>query len=584
MAELKAFSRSAFSVARLWRPSERPGFGWRHSSARKLPARTYAVLALLTLALYLPGELSILAMDRDEARYAQATKQMMESGDFLDIRFGDTVRYVQPAGIYWLQALATQPFGGPAAPIWAFRIPSLLSALASVLLLAWFGTRIASPAVGVSAALVLAASVSLLAEAHFAKIDATLLLSVLAAQIALAFSIEGKDKPKFIGWPLAFWCALGAGALLKGPIIFAVSGLTALNYCWWNRNFKALLRLRPLLGLVVVIAIVAPWLIAISLKTKGEFLQVAIGKSIGGKLAGTSDRHAGPPGYHTALFLLTFFPGVVLAGLGGAYAWKNRAQRMARYLISWIVPTWVLFELVPTKLPHYTLPVFPALALLAALGLKEGRSLLVNPATKWGHRTAGILFALTVVLLAAFPFVIAKNFSRPLAIPDFVAAGGIASVFLAGLSLWLKPSADRLLPLFAAMILTVFTLFGVIVPRLDVLWPSARIAERVRPLVGCGAVELAAAGYAEPSNLFYFGARTFLGTGDTAAEFLRDHTECGVAVIEKAERARFDAVASSSGLRLLSLGRFEGYNYVRGKPLELDVLVSDRTRLREPQK
>lgn len=583
MAELKAFSRSAFSAARLWRPIRKAWAWLAPFGARKLPARTYGALALLTLALYLPGELSIPAMDRDEARYAQATKQMMETGDYLDIRFGDTVRYVQPAGIYWLQALATQPFGGPEAPIWAFRIPSLISALASVLLLAWFGTRIASPAVGVSAALILAASVSLLAEAHFAKIDATLLLAVLAAQIALAFSIEGKDKPKFIGWPLAFWCALAAGALLKGPIIIAVCGLTAVAYCWWNRNFKALLRLRPLLGLAVFAALVAPWLVAITLKTKGEFLSVAIGKSIGGKLAGTSDRHAGPPGYHLALLMLTFFPGVVLAGLGAAFAWKNRTQRMARYLVAWIVPAWVLFELVPTKLPHYTLPVFPALALLAALGLKEGRALLVNPATKWGHRGAGILFALAAALLAAFPFVIAKSFAQPLAVPDFVAAAGIAGVFLAGLSLWLRPSADRLLPLFAAMILTVFTLFGVIVPRLDVLWPSQRIADRVKPLVGCDGLEVATAGYAEPSNLFHFGARTFLGTGDTAAEFLRDHADCGIAIVEKAERASFDAAASTSGLRLLSLGRFAGYNYVRGKPLELEVLVSDQTRLREPQ-
>ena len=99
-------------------------------------------LALLTLALHAPGQVGVPVMDRDEARYAQATRQMFESGDFIDIKFANQDRYLQPIGIYWLQAAAAYPFGGAHAPIWAFRLPSLFAALGAVLLTAWFGARL----------------------------------------------------------------------------------------------------------------------------------------------------------------------------------------------------------------------------------------------------------------------------------------------------------------------------------------------------------------------------------------------------------------------------------------------------------
>src|SRR2546423_2004090 len=67
-------------------------------------ARALAVLILVSLISFLPGFFNIPPVDRDEARFAQATKQMIESGDYIDIRFQDEVRYKKPVGIYWLQA------------------------------------------------------------------------------------------------------------------------------------------------------------------------------------------------------------------------------------------------------------------------------------------------------------------------------------------------------------------------------------------------------------------------------------------------------------------------------------------------
>src|SRR5262249_38131245 len=122
--------------------------GMRDFGARLLAAATasHARVAAFLLAMapvrFLPGFFNVAPIDRDEARFAQATKQMIESGDYVDIRFQDEVRYKKPVGIYWLQAAAVRAgdaFGVPQAhtAIWLYRIPSLAGALAAVLLTYW---------------------------------------------------------------------------------------------------------------------------------------------------------------------------------------------------------------------------------------------------------------------------------------------------------------------------------------------------------------------------------------------------------------------------------------------------------------
>jgi len=103
-------------------------------------ARPYGLLIALCLLLYLPGIAAIPPLDRDEARFAQATRQMLETGDFLRIRFQDEARNKKPAGIYWLQAASVNLFSAPeSTAIWPYRLPSLLGATLAVLLTFGFG-------------------------------------------------------------------------------------------------------------------------------------------------------------------------------------------------------------------------------------------------------------------------------------------------------------------------------------------------------------------------------------------------------------------------------------------------------------
>src|SRR5207244_1518864 len=156
--------------------------------------RPYALLAALCLLLYLPGIASIPPLDRDEARFAQATRQMLETGDFLQIRFQDEARNKKPAGIYWLQAAAVSAFSTPAATaIWPYRLPSLFGGIAAVLLMlalgtALFGGGTEKRRIAAIAAVLLACALGVVAEVHIAKTDAALLAAVMAGQGALGLA------------------------------------------------------------------------------------------------------------------------------------------------------------------------------------------------------------------------------------------------------------------------------------------------------------------------------------------------------------------------------------------------------------
>ena len=148
-----------------------------------LARRPYAVLALLGLLLWLPGILSLPALDRDESRFAQSSRQMVETGNLVDIRFGHVPRYKKPIGIYWLQSASTAVLGmGSDSRIWTYRVPSLLGGIAAAWLTAWCALAFIGAEVALIAGLLMLGSVLLTTEATIATTDAVLLACVLGVQ------------------------------------------------------------------------------------------------------------------------------------------------------------------------------------------------------------------------------------------------------------------------------------------------------------------------------------------------------------------------------------------------------------------
>ncbi|MGP1274334.1 MAG: ArnT family glycosyltransferase [Caulobacterales bacterium] len=542
----------------------------------------YLFLVLVALAAMLPGFFTIPAMDRDESRYIQASRQMMETGDFIDIRFQDEARHKQPVGTYWAQVVTTTPFGGAEAPVWAHRLTSLFGIIAAIIMTGWLGSRLFSPQVGLAAGLVLAIALSLQVEARTAKTDALLLGFGMLAQISLAMlALKITDRrPAFIGWPFAMWAATGVCILIKGPIFTMVTALTLFAFIALTRDFDLLRRIRPGLGLLVVIAIAAPWLVAVTIVTDGAFLAEAVGWSMLRKVSEAAENHTGPLGFHLMLSPVTLWPGAVLLALAVLAAWKHRKDRTILFLVSWIVPTWIVFELITTKLPHYVVPTFPAIAILMGLALTDVRGLLSGLKQRVFHWVAaGLTLAVSGVLIA-LPIAAHIEFNGAVGLEAWIAAGaGLVALFTVG-ALAFAPSLRTLGVAGVGAIAVYGAMFGVVIPNIDAMWPSERMGRIVDRLEGCETLSITTLGYREPSNAFYLGTNALLSdNAEASVDVLASDPACGVAIVDVAEREGFDAALAARGMSVRPLASVSGYNLVKGDLLDLTVLVTDESAL-----
>jgi len=541
--------------------------------------RAAAFLILCGLLLFLPGFFNIPAIDRDEARFAQATKQMVETSDFVDIRFQEDVRYKKPVGIYWLQAAAVETasvLGLPGAQlrIWLYRLPSLAGAIGAVLLTYWTALAFVTRRGAIFAALIICSSVLLGVEARLAKTDAMLLLTVVAAMGALArvyLSWQRGEDPEHPpwSWPAIFWTALAGGILLKGPLILMFASLTIITLAILDRGAAWLWRLRPVWGLTWMLVLVLPWFIAIFVRAGDTFFADSIGGDMLSKLA-AQESHGAPPGVYLLLFWVTFWPGAPLAGLAAPAVWRARREPGAQYLLAWLVPSWILFELVLTKLPHYVLPLYPAIAILTA-GALERRVL----SQSWLMRGAAWWFAIPAVT-SLIAVIGAIKLTRQ---PVFLAWPFVAGALIFGLFAWWlyeNSRAERsLLNAVVAAMFLAFAVYGVVMPALTPAFPSAEIARALRNVV-CVGPKAAAAGFHEPSLVFMTDTSTVLTDGSGAADFLAQGA-CRFALVEKSSERGFVLRAEAIGLRYDVASRIDGYNISQGRAISVSIFRSEGT-------
>jgi 4-amino-4-deoxy-L-arabinose transferase-like glycosyltransferase len=531
---------------------------------------------------FLPGFFSIPPIDRDEARFAQATKQMVETGDLVDIRFQDEVRYKKPVGIYWLQAASVETaskLGIPRAQlrIWLYRVPSLIGAIGAVLLTYWTALGFVCRRGAVIAGLIMCSSILLGVEARMAKTDAMLLLATTAVMGAMArvyLSWQRGDVSPRAPWALAaiFWTALAGGMLLKGPLILMFVALTIITLAILDRSVEWLWRLRPVWGVLWTLLLVLPWFVAIFLKSGESFFANSLGGDMFNKLASAQESHGAPPGLYFLLFWLTFWPGAALAGMAAPAIWRAKREPGAQFLLAWLVPSWIVFEIVITKLPHYVLPLYPAIAILI-VGALERKVLSRAP---WITRGTAWWFAVPAILSVA---VIVGAMSLLLE-PEFLAWPFGAAAMIFGLFAWWlydHEHAERsLLNAVAASWFLSACIYGVILPSLTPLFPSVQIARALRS-VECKGPLAAAVGYHEPSLVFMVGTRTLLTNGSGAADFLQKGS-CRFALVESREERSFAQRAEAIGLRYALTARVEGYNYSRGRPVSVAVFTSEGTK------
>jgi 4-amino-4-deoxy-L-arabinose transferase-like glycosyltransferase len=543
-------------------------------------SRAASLLILISLILFLPGFFQIPPVDRDEAYFAQATKQMIETGDYVDIRYQDDVRYRKPVGIYWLQAAVVKSaiaLGAPNAltTIWLYRVPSLLGAVGAVLATYWCALAFVSRRGATLAALLMAASALLGVEARLAKTDAVLLFTIVTAMGALAriYLLPQSDARAHSAWrlPAIFWTAIAAGILIKGPLIIMIVGLAVATVSIVDRSARWVLALRPLAGMVWLFLLVLPWFIAIYLRVGSQFLVDSVGQDMLAKIFSGQETHGAPPGLYFLLFFATFFPGSILAGMATPAVWAVRREPAARFLLAWLVPSWIVFELVVTKLPHYVLPLYPAIAILIA-GAVESKVLSKRP---WLVRGAAWWFFVPILVSVA-AITLAIIVYRDLALPAWPFFAGAIVCGLFAWQLYRDDGAERSFArATAVMILIAIGVYGVVIPFLKPAFPAVALA-RVLRASACPQPVAASVGFEEPSLVFLAGTDTHLTDASGAADFLLQGA-CRFAFIDTRQERAFALRAEEIGLRYDRGPSIEGYNISNGQAINFAVFQSAGT-------
>lgn len=537
-----------------------------------------ALLVLLCLCMALPGFFTLPSGDRDESRFAQATRQMLDSGDYVRLRVGEEDRNKKPVGIHWAQAAsvhAVEALGlGTRRDIWAYRIPSLAGMILAVLFTHALGRRLVGARPALLAAAMLAGCLVLMVEAHIAKTDAALLASITAAMglLGAAYLNPSGFTARQAG---GFWVALGIGILLKGPIapmVPLLAGITLFAADRWRAPWARVLRAHW--GIPLMLLLVLPWMLAIGIATEGRFFAQAIGDDMLGKVGSGDEKHWGPPGFYLLTFPIAAFPAGVLAILAARTAWAERALPRTRVLLAWIVPTWLVFEAVATKLPHYTLPTYPAIMLLAAAWAMD--PLRAAP-PRWLVRVAQFLVAAVALGISAVALFVPwfvtghEPLGALLSLP-FAVILLVLVVRALGRAEWVRAAVLGVVaavPLYASVM--EFTL-----PRVAPIWIAPRLEAALNDHApGWAPERFGITSHAEPSTLFRLGAAVrFLRRGEDAARFLHEGPARTVAVGDRA-LDDFRREAASLGMGVRNVAQVPGFNYTRGRALTLHLFQKD---------
>ncbi|GJL96791.1 MAG: glucosyltransferase [Hyphobacterium sp.] len=533
--------------------------------------KAWWVIGALAALAALAGVFTVQPLDRDEARYAQATAQMLETGNFVDIRFQDDPRNKKPVGIYWMQALSVGLLSdADSRQIWAYRIPSVIGAMLAALGCFWAGTRLMSREAAFAAAAMLAVSAMMATEGGIAKTDAMVVGLTTMAMAALVQLRHGA------GWRtvLIFWAMMGLGVLVKGPVTPMIAGLTTAVLVLWERRIDWL---KPLLfwpGPALAMLIVLPWFVAIQISTDGAFLRDAFSGDLAPKLVSGAESHGAWPGYHLLLLSLTSLPIIyfLIPGLrklvDDVRDSQNETSDAARFLLAWIIPAWLAFEILPTKLPHYVLPVYPALALAAGLGWKYASEM---PA--WSRYASLVFGVFGATLFAVLMILSVSNYGGDPIVG--IASAGIFAVLTLGAIFEILRA--RKVPALALIIIAALgghvLLRSVAIPSgpdLDLSQRVANAATHLQSTQGVAARHVVSS-YTEPSLVFALGTETRL------VEFreLGDQIESAdgiVLSIEDTARSGSDfAVFDQIETNVCARREVPGVNYSRGEETVLII-------------
>jgi len=352
---------------------------------------TYATLFFGCLLFHIVGTWNLPLIDRDEPRFAEASREMIERRDYIVPYFNNRLRLDKPPLTYWAQTLSYRVFG---ENDFAARFPSAIAAALTALVIFIWGTRLRGKELGLWAAIIFTLSLQTFIHAKAAVADMWLVLFATLAHWSGWETLKCSPRnqgaavssPPWAIWRspfLVFYLSLALGFLAKGPIAWTPL-LTVAAMIISTRDWQLVRSFKFVRGILLTLAVIALWGIPALIQTHGKFFLVGIGRHVIGRSLATMEGHGADsfgmyllllPFYFVTVFI-SFFPWSIKLPWLVQRLWRERragiadpsysANKIDAYLLTGTAIIFVIFTLIKTKLPHYTLPAFPLLALLLA--------------------------------------------------------------------------------------------------------------------------------------------------------------------------------------------------------------------------
>ncbi len=392
-----------------------------------------------------------------EGRSAIIARQMLRSGDWMNMHFPGGIDNEKPIAYYWICAAFGSLFhldGNPdiIAVEWAVRLPSALAALLTVLGAALLAGRIYGVRTACISVVVLSSMATFANLARLAHIDMTFAGAFTWSMVFLYF---GYFQQWQANWRIyLFYLLLGLSVLFKGPLALLLAGLVVLGMLLWSRRWKMIWELRPCRGALLFLAVTAPWYIQENIRTEGAFFREFLLDQNIRRFTGIGSTYRNgermPWLYYFPKLLAGALPWSlvsVLALIGyRKNLWKLRFRPDTVFLAMWVITGFLFFTLSALKRGDYLLPLYPALAILTARAIDRFCS---NPPAL--HRRWQIVFygigALSLLMLALNGFGVIETIGQMAVddrIPHLARRDGMTMImignFLNDHLLWVIPA------------------------------------------------------------------------------------------------------------------------------------------------
>lgn len=373
----------------------------------------YLILAaLVALIIYLPGQRHGL-WRTSEARDCEIAREMLETGNIAVPHFNGQVFLEKPPLFYASLALSMKIFGESAN---AARVPSTLFAMLTLIGIAVIGKKLYDERLGLFMAVIVGTTTLFLKRGHEAYMDVMLACAEVWALAAFLSAYRPFDKAQKLLPLVAFYLLLTVSFYIKGLVGPLVPLLTVGTYLLWQRDFRAIYRLHPWLGIVVFLALTAPWHYDLWRQARWEYLDVFYIHNHWYRFVPSDEVDLG---HHTiwywylwstwkffAPWSLLLPPAILALFHKGFRAWFPKESY--RFAVSWALPPFLFFTVSSTKREDYLLPIYGAFALLIAAGVLYR---FVNDEEPLAEKIYGLVFAGLMAGLALYvPAAAVKEF------------------------------------------------------------------------------------------------------------------------------------------------------------------------------